>query len=91
MENLDSSLTLKDEGITDDSVPDVTQNENAQTQIDSNPTENGEKIEEIEKAEENGQDANTEPEQRDSESDNQDEITTTQNNGMTEVIFRFLS
>ena len=91
MENLDSSLTLKDEGITDDSVPDVTQNENAQTQIDSNPTENGEKIEEIEKAEENGQDANTEPDQRDSESDNQDEITTTQNNGMTEVIFRFLS
>ena len=91
MENLDSSLTLKDEGITDDSVPDVTQNENAQTQIDSNPTENGEKIEEIEKAEENGQDANTEPEQRDSESDNQDEITTTKNNGMTEVIFRFLS
>ena len=99
MENLERALTLKedeDKGITDDSVPDVTQTENgpAETLLDShvekieNDVEYVEKVEEaevVEKVEENGQNANTEPEQRDSESDNQDEVKTNQNNGLIEV------
>ena len=99
MENLERVLTLKedeDKGITDDSVPDVTQTENgpAETLLDShvekieNDVEYVEKVEEaevVEKVEENGQNANTEPEQRDSESDNQDEVKTNQNNGLIEV------
>ena len=89
MENLERVLTLKedeDKGITDDSVPDVTQTENgpAETLLDSH-VEKVEEAEVVDKVEENGQSVNTEPEQRDSESDNQDEVKTSQNNGLIEV------
>ena len=83
MENLEQAATLKedeDKGITDDSVPDVTETQNGpeSTAESAQDIEVLEEKEVIEKVEENGQVANTEPPQLDSESDNQD-------NGVIEV------